>query len=254
MEFYLIEELDFHLIIFHPYRSLVQLCGRDGGPLAGGEQGRASRAAMLEMDDTALQMAWYVPVSLLHKASSRRSAANLSGDPVGSSSTTLFAPRSASPTLHTLSRSLPSISPSPSILLPPLTSPLQSYPPRILVSLPALAVNPSTPPRPPPPKLLPPHLSERLEPVHPQQEAEQMLSLSSPPSISTIPSSLRSCRRSSHSTNSGTLSKPPLPYRLSLREVIQSRVRRGANQWQERGQGRRQPLVRMRRSWGSWQG
>ena len=58
MEFYLIEELDFHLIIFHPYRSLVQLCGRDGGPHAGGEIGKATRAAMLEMDDTALQMAW----------------------------------------------------------------------------------------------------------------------------------------------------------------------------------------------------
>lgn len=58
MEFYLIEELDFHLIIFHPYRSLVQLCGRDGGPTAGGEVGKATRSAMLEMDDTALQMAW----------------------------------------------------------------------------------------------------------------------------------------------------------------------------------------------------
>lgn len=58
MEFYLIEELDFHLIIFHPYRSLIQLTGRDGGPAAGGEVGKATRAAMLEMDDTALQMAW----------------------------------------------------------------------------------------------------------------------------------------------------------------------------------------------------
>lgn len=58
MEFYLIEELDFHLVIFHPYRSLVQLCGRDGGPLAGGEAGRTSRSAMLEMDDKQLQMAW----------------------------------------------------------------------------------------------------------------------------------------------------------------------------------------------------
>ncbi|ORY91797.1 cyclin-like protein [Leucosporidium creatinivorum] len=60
MEFYLIEELDFHLVIFHPYRSLVQLCGRDGGPTAGGEVGKATRSAMLEMDDTALQMAWFV--------------------------------------------------------------------------------------------------------------------------------------------------------------------------------------------------
>ncbi|GAA5893722.1 hypothetical protein JCM8208_001227 [Rhodotorula glutinis] len=60
MEFYLLEELDFHLIVFHPYRALVQLCGRDGGATAGGGDGKASRASMLEMDDTALQMAWFI--------------------------------------------------------------------------------------------------------------------------------------------------------------------------------------------------
>ncbi|KAM0791774.1 hypothetical protein ACM66B_004037 [Microbotryomycetes sp. NB124-2] len=60
MEFYLIEELDFHLIVFHPYRALVQLCGRDAGRQAGGDLGRAARSAMLDMDDTALQMAWFV--------------------------------------------------------------------------------------------------------------------------------------------------------------------------------------------------
>ncbi|GAA6031039.1 hypothetical protein JCM8097_003974 [Rhodosporidiobolus ruineniae] len=62
MEFYLLEELDFHLVVYHPYRALVQLCGRDGGPqgLAGGEEGRENRKKMLEMDDTALQMAWFI--------------------------------------------------------------------------------------------------------------------------------------------------------------------------------------------------
>ncbi|KPV77259.1 uncharacterized protein RHOBADRAFT_12067 [Rhodotorula graminis WP1] len=60
MEFYLLEELDFHLIVFHPYRALVQLCGRDGGAATGGDEGKASRAGMLEMDDTALQMAWFI--------------------------------------------------------------------------------------------------------------------------------------------------------------------------------------------------
>lgn len=60
MEFYLIEELDFHLIIFHPYRSIVQLCGRDGGPEAGGELGKERRDMMLEMDEQALQAAWFV--------------------------------------------------------------------------------------------------------------------------------------------------------------------------------------------------
>jgi len=28
MEFYLLEDLDFHLVIFHPYRALMQLCGK----------------------------------------------------------------------------------------------------------------------------------------------------------------------------------------------------------------------------------
>lgn len=67
MEFYLLEELDFHLIIFHPYRSLVQLCGRDGGvepPTGAVEDGqivqadRTRREHMLDLDDAALQMAW----------------------------------------------------------------------------------------------------------------------------------------------------------------------------------------------------
>ncbi|GAA5956723.1 hypothetical protein JCM3765_005719 [Sporobolomyces pararoseus] len=60
MEFYLIEELDFHLIVFHPYRALMQLCGRDGGDQAGGEEGRESRRKMLEMDDHSFQMAWFI--------------------------------------------------------------------------------------------------------------------------------------------------------------------------------------------------
>lgn len=28
MEFYLLEDLDFHLTVFHPYRSLAALCGK----------------------------------------------------------------------------------------------------------------------------------------------------------------------------------------------------------------------------------
>lgn len=34
MEFYLLEDLDFHLVVFHPYRALLHICGRemaDGG-------------------------------------------------------------------------------------------------------------------------------------------------------------------------------------------------------------------------------
>ncbi|BGP30983.1 RNA polymerase II holoenzyme cyclin-like subunit [Rhodotorula toruloides] len=60
MEFYLLEELDFHLIVFHPYRALIQLCGRDGGANAAGEEDRLDKDKMLEMDDTTLQMAWFI--------------------------------------------------------------------------------------------------------------------------------------------------------------------------------------------------
>ena len=62
MEFYLIEELDFHLIVFHPYRSLVQLCGRDGASTLSESDGdvaeKSRRESMLNIDDTTLQMAW----------------------------------------------------------------------------------------------------------------------------------------------------------------------------------------------------
>ncbi|GAA5992788.1 hypothetical protein JCM10908_006934 [Rhodotorula pacifica] len=58
MEFYLIEELDFHLIVYHPYRALVQLCGREGGAVT--EASTEQKAMMLEMDDTSLQMAWFI--------------------------------------------------------------------------------------------------------------------------------------------------------------------------------------------------
>ena len=29
MEFYLLEDLDFHLVVFHPYRALLHMCGRE---------------------------------------------------------------------------------------------------------------------------------------------------------------------------------------------------------------------------------
>ncbi|GAA5906831.1 hypothetical protein JCM6882_006841 [Rhodosporidiobolus microsporus] len=62
MEFYLLEELDFHLVVYHPYRALSQLTGRDGGSSAAlsvtDDAGKKRR--VLEMDDTALQMAWFI--------------------------------------------------------------------------------------------------------------------------------------------------------------------------------------------------
>lgn len=38
MEFYLLEDLDFHLVVFHPYRALLNICGRE--PADSGRFGR----------------------------------------------------------------------------------------------------------------------------------------------------------------------------------------------------------------------
>lgn len=55
MEFYLIEELDFHLIVFQPYRSLVQLTSP---PPGGGEP-------LIKLDEPVFQMAWCVSASAI---------------------------------------------------------------------------------------------------------------------------------------------------------------------------------------------
>lgn len=49
----LIEDLEFNFIVYHPYRSLVHMTGRDSGPLP-------IRESMIDMDDNTLQMAWCV--------------------------------------------------------------------------------------------------------------------------------------------------------------------------------------------------
>lgn len=80
MEFYLIEDLDFHLIIWHPYRDLAHFTGREDSavpkdaseklsewvPAAGSsfyEEYRREcdrQASMLDLSDEALQMAWFI--------------------------------------------------------------------------------------------------------------------------------------------------------------------------------------------------
>ena len=45
----LLEELEFHLVVHHPYKALVQFTGSEG----------MRRDGMLKIDDTSLQMAWY---------------------------------------------------------------------------------------------------------------------------------------------------------------------------------------------------
>lgn len=42
MEFYLLEELDFYLVVYHPYRSLKNYIKQ------------------MKLEETTLQMAWYV--------------------------------------------------------------------------------------------------------------------------------------------------------------------------------------------------
>ncbi|KAG8905135.1 RNA polymerase II holoenzyme cyclin-like subunit [Tulasnella sp. 403] len=70
MEFYLLEDLEFHLIVFHPYRSLATLCGRLGvidlaeagevGAEPDEERYWGTGEGMMNFDDGCVQMAWFV--------------------------------------------------------------------------------------------------------------------------------------------------------------------------------------------------
>ncbi|KAH9936899.1 cyclin-like protein [Epithele typhae] len=74
MEFYLVDELECDLIVFHPYRTLVTLCGKEGSTtLPEAEAGEAdvddvdgprfwgTGEGKLELQEGAFQMAWSVP-------------------------------------------------------------------------------------------------------------------------------------------------------------------------------------------------
>ena len=71
MEFYLVDELECDLTIFHPYRTLITLCGKPGGgAIPEAEAGEADAydfdgprywgtgEGKLELQEGALQMAW----------------------------------------------------------------------------------------------------------------------------------------------------------------------------------------------------
>lgn len=73
MEFYLVDDLECDLIIFHPYRTLMTLCGKEGSLLsADAEAGEVGVGVQdgsrywgtgegkLELQEPALQMAWCV--------------------------------------------------------------------------------------------------------------------------------------------------------------------------------------------------
>lgn len=72
MEFYLVDDLECDLVVFHPYRTLMTLCGKDNiSPFADAEAGElgvgvqdgarywGTGEGKLELQEGALQMAWY---------------------------------------------------------------------------------------------------------------------------------------------------------------------------------------------------
>ena len=70
MEFYLVDDLECDLIVFHPYRTLMTLCGKEGstvavdseaGELGVGMQDRfwGTGEGRLELQEGAVQTAWW---------------------------------------------------------------------------------------------------------------------------------------------------------------------------------------------------
>jgi hypothetical protein len=122
MEFYLVDDLECDLIVFHPYRTLLALCRKevsDSGSLFGSEEGEAeevgtglgaedgprywgSKEGQLELAEGAVQTAWYVHIL----SSSSHSYLQL-----GLLSMTRTAPTSAYYILHISSLLQPSILP-----------------------------------------------------------------------------------------------------------------------------------------------
>ena len=76
MEFYLVDDLECDLTVFHPYRTLMTLCSKEGGDVSEAEVGEVgvgidngprywgTGEGRLEMHEGALQMAWYDPPRL----------------------------------------------------------------------------------------------------------------------------------------------------------------------------------------------
>lgn len=59
MEFYLLEDLEFNLIVFHPYQDLADLCATqdadDSNDISSGSQ---SGRGKLTLEEGAMQTAW----------------------------------------------------------------------------------------------------------------------------------------------------------------------------------------------------
>ncbi|KAI0637592.1 cyclin-like protein [Trametes polyzona] len=62
MEFYLVDELDCDLTVFHPYRTLMTLCGKRACPASEAEAGETDdgRDGKMPLGDVAVQTAWFI--------------------------------------------------------------------------------------------------------------------------------------------------------------------------------------------------
>lgn len=65
MEFYLLEELEFNLVVYHPYRDLADICGKAGSDedesdIPKEERSWGTGQGKLIMEEGAIQTAWLV--------------------------------------------------------------------------------------------------------------------------------------------------------------------------------------------------
>ena len=129
----LLEDLEFHLIVYHPYRSLVQLTGRD-------QPDSKKKSNLLKLDDETLQNAWFVindiyrsELCLLHSPHILALAAiylalGLAGPPPAHTvASTSASANSSQPPLPSIPSPMPSAHPSlpprPGVPNPSLTLP-----------------------------------------------------------------------------------------------------------------------------------
>ena len=113
MEFYLVSDLECDLVVFHPYRTLLTLCGREAAHAVVSEAGEVgvgidngprywgTGEGRLELEEGALQTAWYVIPPLSFTASFHAPKLTRCARPTGLSSMTRTAPSSACSTLPT---------------------------------------------------------------------------------------------------------------------------------------------------------
>lgn len=59
MEFYLLEDLEFNLTVFHPYQDLADLCTTQDGDDASNSRELSGRGKLV-LEEGAMQTAWYV--------------------------------------------------------------------------------------------------------------------------------------------------------------------------------------------------